>query len=114
MLLSHNITLETSITLCILRPSEYQYYVKRNYFTSPSTAEDDLRLTEQQREALFDNIDPDDLFLPPSKKKSRKYLNSDAAYKKNVKEAIDSYKQMLKEQMKLIIPRFTNKNGQCS
>ena len=88
------------------RPSEYQYYVKRSYFTSPSTAEDDLRLTEQQREALFDNIDPDDLFLPPPKKKSRKYLNSDAAYKKNVKEAIDSYKQMLKEQMKLIIPRF--------
>ncbi len=80
--------------------------MKRNYFESPSTAEDDLHLTEQQRAALFDKIDPDDLCLPPVKKKSRKRQNSDATYKKDVEDAIESYKQMLKERMKFVIPRF--------
>jgi len=90
----------------LYRPSQFQFYVKRNYFASPSTAEDDLHLTEQQRAALFDKIDPNDLCLPPSKKKRRKQRNSDSTSNKDVEDAIESYKHMLKDQMKLIIPRF--------
>ena len=88
------------------RPNESTFYVKRNYNAHPPTPEEDLHLAENELMSLIDKIiDSNDLCDPPPKKKSRK-MRTDAQYREDVKAARSSYKVLLKERLRQVIPRF--------
>ena len=88
------------------RPDESKFYLKRNYNAHPPTPEEDLHLAENELMSLIDKIiDSNDLCDPPPKKKSRK-MRTDSQYQEDVKAARSSYKVLLKEQLRQVIPRF--------